>query len=223
MRGVVNKYPMTAEMALNIGRATAYLVKRKGHTPRIIIGKDTRISGSMLENALTSGICSMGVNALLVGPLPTPGIAFTTTSMRADAGIVISASHNLFQDNGIKIFSREGLKLPDDKELEIETLIFSNTMHTLHPSPNEFGKASRIDDAMGRYLVFLKATFPKDCTLEGTTVVLDCAHGATYKVAPETFAELGATVITLFDEPNGENINKHCGQIAEVVEHTLCD
>ena len=211
VRGVANEYPMTAEMALNIGRATAYLFKRKGHTPRIIIGKDTRISGYMLENALTSGICSMGVNALLVGPLPTPGIAFTTTSMRADAGIVISASHNPFQDNGIKIFSREGLKLPDDKEIEIETLIFSNTMHTLHPSPNELGKASRIEDARGRYLVFLKATFPKDYTLEGTTVVLDCAHGATYRVAPETFAELGATVITLFDEPNGENINEHCG------------
>jgi phosphoglucosamine mutase len=211
VRGVANEYPMTAEMALNIGRATAYLFKWKGHIPRIIIGKDTRISGYMLENALTSGICSMGVNALLVGPLPTPGIAFTTTSMRADAGIVISASHNPFQDNGIKIFSREGLKLPDEKELEIETLIFSNTMHTLHPSPNELGKASRIDDARGRYLVFLKATFPKDYTLEGTTVVLDCAHGATYKVAPETFTELGATVITLFDEPNGENINENCG------------
>lgn len=211
VRGVANEYPMSAEMALNIGRATAHLFKRKGHTPRIIIGKDTRISGYMLENALVSGICSMGVNALLVGPLPTPGIAFATTSMRADAGIVISASHNPFQDNGIKIFSREGLKLPDEKELEIEELIFSNTMHTLQPSPNELGKASRIEDTRGRYIVFLKNTFPKDYTLEGTTVVLDCAHGATYKVAPETFAELGAEVITLFDEPNGENINDHCG------------
>lgn len=211
VRGVANEYPMTAEMALNIGRATAHLFKRKGHTPRIIIGKDTRVSGYMLENALVSGICSMGVNALLVGPLPTPGIAFATTSMRADAGIVISASHNPFQDNGIKIFSREGLKLPDEKELEIEKLIFSNTMYTLHPSPNELGKASRIDDARGRYIVFLKNTFPKDFTLEGTTVVLDCAHGATYRVAPETFAELGAKVITLFNEPNGENINDHCG------------
>jgi phosphoglucosamine mutase len=211
VRGVANEHPMTAEMALNIGRATAYLFKRTGHTPRIIIGKDTRISGYMLENALVSGICSMGVNALLVGPLPTPGIAFATTSMRADAGIVISASHNPFQDNGIKIFSREGLKLPDEKEIEIEKLIFSNTMHTLHPSPNELGKASRIEDARGRYIVFLKNTFPKDYTLEGTTVVMDCAHGATYKVAPETFAELGAEVISLFDEPNGENINDHCG------------
>jgi len=211
VRGVANEYPMTAEMALNIGRATAYLFKRKGHTPRIIIGKDTRISGYMLENALVSGICSMGVNALLVGPLPTPGIAFTTNSMRADAGIVISASHNPFQDNGIKIFSHEGLKLPDEKELEIEKLIFSNKMHTLHPSHSELGKASRIDDARGRYIVFLKNTFPKDYTLEGTKVVLDCAHGATYRVAPDTFFELGAEVTSLFDEPNGENINANCG------------
>ncbi len=211
VRGVANEYPMTAEMALNIGRATAYLFKRKGHTPRIIIGKDTRISGYMLENALVSGICSMGVNALLVGPLPTPGIAFTTNSMRADAGIVISASHNPFQDNGIKIFSHEGLKLPDEKELEIEKLIFSNKMHTLHPSHSELGKASRIDDARGRYIVFLKNTFPKEHTLEGTKVVLDCAHGATYRVAPDTFFELGADVISLFDQPNGENINAHCG------------
>jgi len=211
VRGVANEYPMTAEMALNIGRATAHLFKRKGHTPRIIIGKDTRISGYMLENALVSGICSMGVDALLVGPLPTPGIAFTTNSMRADAGIVISASHNPFQDNGIKIFSSEGFKLPDEKELEIEKLIFSNKMHTLHPSPNELGKAYRIDDARGRYIVFLKNTFPKDYTLEGIRVVLDCAHGATYRVAPETFFELGADVTSLFDEPNGENINDECG------------
>ena len=211
VRGVANEYPMTAEMALNIGRATAYLFKRKGHIPRIIIGKDTRISGYMLENALVSGICSMGVNALLVGPLPTPGIAFATNSMRADAGIVISASHNPFQDNGIKIFSNEGFKLPDEKELEIEKLIFSNNMHTLHPSPSELGKAYRIDDARGRYIVFLKNTFPKEHTLEGTKVVLDCAHGATYRVAPDTFFELGADVISLFDQPNGENINAHCG------------
>lgn len=211
IRGVANEYPMTAEMALNIGRATACLFKREGHTPRIIIGKDTRISGYMLENAFVSGICSMGVNALLVGPLPTPGIAFATNSMRADAGIVISASHNPFQDNGIKIFSKDGFKLPDEKELEIEKLIFSNHMDKLHPSPRELGKAYRIDDARGRYIVFLKNTFPKDFSLEGTRVVLDCAYGATYKVAPETFFELGADVISLFDKPNGENINDHCG------------
>ncbi len=211
VRGVANEYPMTAEMALNIGKATAYLFKRRGHIPRIIIGKDTRISGYMLENALVSGICSMGVNALMVGPLPTPGIAFTTNSMRADAGIVISASHNPFQDNGIKIFSSDGFKLPDEKELEIEKLISSNSMDALHPSPNELGKAYRIDDTRGRYIVFLKNTFPKEHTLEGTKVVLDCAHGATYRAAPDTFFELGADVTSLFDEPNGENINANCG------------
>jgi phosphoglucosamine mutase len=211
VRGVANEYPMTAEMALKIGRATAHLFKRKGHTPLIIIGKDTRVSGYMLENALVAGICSMGVNALLVGPLPTPGIAFATTSMRADAGIVISASHNPFQDNGIKLFSSDGFKLPDEKEIEIEDLVLSNNMDGMHPSPNELGKAYRIDDVKGRYIVFLKGAFPKDCTLEGTKIVLDCAHGATYKVAPETFFELGAEVATLFDDPNGENINDNCG------------
>ncbi len=211
VRGVANEYPMTSEMALNIGRATAHLFKRAGHTPRIIIGKDTRISGYMIENALVSGICSMGVNAILVGPMPTPGIAFLTSSMRADAGIVISASHNPFQDNGIKIFSNDGYKLPDEKELEIENLIFSNNMHTLHPSPDELGKASRIDDARGRYIVFLKNSFPKEYTLEGTKVVLDCSHGATYRVAPETFSELGADVTSIFAEPNGHNINDKCG------------
>jgi phosphoglucosamine mutase len=211
VRGVANEYPMTAEIALDIGRATAHLFKRKGHIPRIIVGKDTRVSGYMLEDALVSGICSMGVNALLVGVLPTPGIAFATSSMRADAGIVISASHNPFQDNGIKIFSSEGFKLPDEKELEIEELIFSNNMHRLHPSPRELGKAYRVDDARGRYIVFLKNTFPREYTLEGTKVVLDCAHGATYRVAPETFFELGADVTSLFDQPNGENINANCG------------
>ena len=211
VRGVANEYPMTSEMALNIGRATAHLFKRAGHTPRIIIGKDTRISGYMLENALVSGICSMGVNAILVGPMPTPGIAFLTSSMRADAGIVISASHNPFQDNGIKIFSNDGYKLPDEKELEIENLIFSNNMQSLHPSPTELGKAYRIEDARGRYIVFLKSAFPREYTLEGTKVILDCSHGATYRVAPETFFELGADVTSIFAEPNGHNINDKCG------------
>jgi phosphoglucosamine mutase len=202
---------MTPEMALAIGRATARLLKRKGSASRIVIGKDTRISGYMLESALVSGICSVGVNAMLAGTLPTPGIAFITMSIGADAGIAISASHNPFQDNGIKIFSREGVKLPDEKELEIEDLVLSENMDILHPSPNELGRAYRIDDARDRYLVFLRGIFPKDYSLEGTKVVLDCAHGATYKVAPETFFELGAEVTTLFDEPNGENINDNCG------------
>jgi phosphoglucosamine mutase len=211
VRGVANEYPMTAEMALNIGRATAHLFKRKGHAPKILIGKDTRLSGYMFENALVSGICSMGVDAILVGVIPTPGIAFLTSSMRVDAGIVISASHNPFQDNGIKIFSDDGFKLPDEKELAIEEMIFANNMQKLHPSPSELGKAYRMDDARGRYIVFLKHSFPREFTLEGTKVVLDCANGATYRVAPDTFFELGAEVTTLFDDPDGKNINVKCG------------
>jgi phosphoglucosamine mutase len=211
IRGVANEYPMTAEMALNIGRATAHLFKRQGHAPKILIGKDTRLSGYMFENALVSGICSMGVDAILVGVIPTPGVAFLTSSMRVDAGIVISASHNPFQDNGIKIFSDDGFKLPDEKELTIEDMIFANNMHKLHPSPSELGKAYRMDDARGRYIVFLKHSFPREFTLEGTKVVLDCANGATYRVAPDTFFELGAEVTTLFDDPDGKNINVRCG------------
>ena len=211
IRGVANEHPMTSEMAMNIGRATAHLFKKKGHVPKIIIGKDTRISGYMLENALVSGICSMGVHAIMVGVLPTPGIAFLTGSMRADAGIVISASHNPFQDNGIKIFGSEGFKLPDETETAIEEIVFANNLHTLHPSPSELGKAYRMEDARGRYIVFLKHAFPKECSLEGTRIVLDCSNGATYRVAPETFMELGAEVTTLFDEPNGKNINLQCG------------
>ncbi len=165
----------------------------------------------MIENALVSGICSMGVDAILVGVIPTPGIAYLTNSMRADAGIVISASHNPFQDNGIKIFSGDGFKLPDEKEAAIEEMIFANNLDKLHPSPTELGKAYRMDDARGRYIVFLKHTFPKEFTLEGAKIVLDCANGATYRVAPETFFELGAEVFTLFDQPDGRNINVRCG------------
>jgi len=228
IRGLANEHPMTAEMAMNIGRATAHLFKKKGHLPKIIIGKDTRLSGYMLENALVSGICSMGVNAILVGVIPTPGIAFLTASMRADAGIAISASHNPFQDNGIKIFGDEGFKLPDETEAAIEELIFANNLHKLHPSPVELGKAYRMEDARGRYIVFLKRAFPKEFSLEGTRIVLDCSHGATYRVAPETFLELGAEVTTLFDHPDGRNINLHCGSqhpevLAEEVLKTEAD
>jgi phosphoglucosamine mutase len=208
---MANEYPMTAEMALNIGRATAHLFKRKGHIPSIIVGKDTRISGYMFESAIISGICSMGVNAISVGVIPTPGIAFLTSSMRADAGIVISASHNPLQDNGIKIFSGDGFKLPDEKELAIEDLILANDIQKLHPAPGDLGKVYRMDDARGRYIVFLKHSFPKELILEGSRIVLDCANGATYKVAPETLFELGAEVITLFDRPDGKNINVNCG------------
>jgi phosphoglucosamine mutase len=178
-----------------------------------VIGKDTRLSGYMLENALVAGICSMGVDVLLVGPLPTPGIAFITSSMRADAGIVISASHNPFQDNGIKIFSGDGFKLPDRLEDRIERLIFSEQIASLRPTAQEVGKAFRIDDAVGRYVVYLKNSFPKQFTLEGMKIVLDCAHGAAYRVAPAVFEELGAKVIALGVDPDGENINRQCGSL----------
>jgi phosphoglucosamine mutase len=212
VRGVANLAPMTAEMALEIGRAMAYVCKtHKEHRHSVVIGKDTRVSGYMLENALTAGICSMGVDVLLVGPMPTPGIAFITRSMRADAGMVISASHNPYQDNGIKIFSRSGFKLPDDEEDEIEELIASGRIRDIRPTAAEIGKAKRIDDATGRYIVFCKNTFPEELTLEGMKIVLDCANGATYKAAPIIFAELGASVTAIHCEPNGVNINDHCG------------
>ena len=211
IRGIANQYPMTAEMALNVGRAIAYLSKREGHTPRIVIGKDTRLSGDMFETALISGICSMGVQAISVGVIPTPGIAFLTTNMRADAGIVISASHNPMQDNGIKIFKGDGFKLSDEKENAIEELIFANNMTKLHPAPKELGKLSRMDDATGRYADFLKLAFPQEVNPEGMKIVLDCSHGATYRVAPAVFTELGVEVITLFDQPDGKNINLDCG------------
>lgn len=213
IRGVANIYPMTSEIAMQVGRAMAFKVKNKNRKHRIVIGKDTRVSCYMLENALVAGICSMGVDVLLVGPLPTPGIAFITTSMRADAGIVISASHNPFQDNGIKIFSNDGFKLPDEVELDIEDLMFSTRMDTLRPTADEIGKAARIDDAKGRYIVFLKNTFPKELKLDGYHIVLDCAHGATYKVAPHVFEELGAKVTSLGVSPDGRNINDKCGAL----------
>jgi len=213
VRGVANVYPMTSEIAMQIGRGIAFLVKDKSRRQRIVIGKDTRLSGYMVENALAAGICSMGVDILLVGPLPTPGIAFITTSMRADAGVVISASHNPFQDNGIKIFSEDGFKLPDEQEADIEDLIFSQKMAALRPVADEIGKAKRIEDARGRYVVFLKNTFPKKYTLDGLHLVLDCAHGATYVVAPAVFEELGAKVTAIGVSPDGKNINDGCGAL----------
>ena len=213
IRGVANVHPMTTEIAMQLGRAVAHIFKNKEGRHRILIGKDTRVSGYMLETALASGICSMGVDVLLVGPMPTPGIAFLTTDMRADAGIVISASHNPFQDNGMKIFCRDGFKLPDEKEEEIERLIFSKEIDSLRPTASEVGKAFRIDDAAGRYIVFLKKTFHRDLTLDGYKIVLDCAHGAAYKIAPHVFTELGAEVYPLGIEPDGININLDCGAL----------
>ncbi len=211
IRGIANQYPMTTEVASNVGRAIAHLSKKEGHTPRILIGRDTRLSGDMFESAIISGICSMGVNAISVGVIPTPGIAFLTHDMRADAGIVISASHNPSQDNGIKIFNNEGFKLSDVKENKIEELIFADNMSRLHPSPKELGKLSRMDDAAGRYVDFLKSTFPQKLNPEGMKIILDCSNGATYHVAPAVFMELGCEVKTLFDQPDGKNINLKCG------------
>ena len=213
IRGVANVDPMTGEMAMQLGRAIAHVFKEVKGKHQIVVGKDTRLSGYMLETALASGICSMGADVMLVGPLPTPGIAFITTSMRANAGVVISASHNPYYDNGIKIFSHDGFKLPDEMEHRIEELILSNHLNSLRPTASEVGKAHRIDDAVGRYVVFLKNTFPNDLTLDGLRIVLDCAHGAAYRVAPTVFEELGAEVIPVGVEPNGENINANCGAL----------
>ena len=213
IRGVANVDPMTGEVALQLGRAIAHLFKEVKGRHRIVVGKDTRLSGYMLETALASGICSMGADVMLVGPLPTPGIAFITTSMRANAGVVISASHNPYYDNGIKIFSQDGFKLPDQMEHQIEELVLSNHLHSLRPTANAVGKAHRIDDAIGRYIVFLKNTFPNDLTLDGLRITLDCANGAAYRVAPAVFEELGAEVIPIGVEPDGENINADCGSL----------
>jgi phosphoglucosamine mutase len=213
IRGVANVDPMTGETAMQLGRAIAHIFKEVTGRHRIVIGKDTRLSGYMLETALASGICSMGADVMLVGPLPTPGIAFITTSMRANAGVVISASHNPYYDNGIKIFSRDGFKLPDEMEHRIEELILSNHLSSLRPTASQVGKAHRIDDAVGRYVVFLKNTFPNNLTLDGLRIVLDCANGAAYRVAPTVLEELGAEVIPVGVEPNGENINEKCGSL----------
>jgi phosphoglucosamine mutase len=213
VRGIANVEPMTSETALRLGRALAHVSKRSPRRHKILIGKDTRLSGYMLEQAMASGICSMGVDVLLVGPLPTPGIAFLTRALRADAGVVISASHNPFQDNGIKFFSPAGFKLPDELENEIEHLVASDSIDTLRPTATEIGKAFRIDDAVGRYNVFAKNSFPRHLTLDGMTIAIDCAHGAGYRVAPEVLEELGARVIPLGVEPNGENINLDAGAL----------
>ncbi len=210
IRGKANEYPMTSEIALALGRAIS-LIFRNSKTQKILIGKDTRLSGYMIESAIVSGICSMGGNAYLVGPLPTPGIAFLTANMRVDAGVVISASHNPYYDNGIKIFSSDGYKLPDEIEEKIEKLILENNFDEFYPESKDMGRAYRIDDAVGRYVVYLKTTFPRKYNLRGLKIVLDCANGATYKVAPEVFYELGAEIITIGTEPDGININNGCG------------
>ncbi len=214
VRGVANLEPMTAETALKLGRAIAHIATRRpGRRHRVLVGKDTRISCYMLENALCAGICSMGVDALLVGPMPTPGISFLTGNMRCDAGAVISASHNPFQDNGIKFFAGDGFKISDEEADEIEHMVFSNNIDEIRPTAERIGKAMRIDDALGRYVVFVKNTFPRQMTLDGMKMVLDCANGAAYKAAPLVFEELGAEVHAIGVSPNGENINKDCGSL----------
>ena len=213
VRGVANLDPMTSEMAMQLGRAAAHLFMRRSGRHQIVIGKDTRISGYMLESALTSGICSMGVDVLLVGPMPTPAIAFLTRSLRADAGVMISASHNPYQDNGIKFFSNDGFKLPDEMESRIEELIVSNEIAHLRPTADAIGKAYRIDDAEGRYIEFVKRSLPKELDFQGIKMVVDCANGAAYKVAPTVLRELGAKVEVIGNKPDGMNINAGCGAV----------
>lgn len=225
VRGTANIHPMTSEMAMQLGRAIAYIFQNGGRKHGIVIGKDTRLSGYMLETALASGICSMGCDVMLVGPLPTPGIAFITQGMRADAGVVISASHNPYQDNGIKFFDRNGFKLPDELEAQMENLISSGEIDSHRPTAEGIGKALRIDDAAGRYIEFLKRSIPKGVNLTGMKIVLDCANGAGYRVAPAVFTELGAQVIAIGINPDGKNINAGLGSLYPektakmVVEH----
>ncbi len=213
IRGVANVYPMSPDFVLRLGQAIGLYFKSRHQNPRILIGKDTRRSGYMLEQALSAGICSVGVDVGFLGPLPTPGIAYLTRGMRACAGIVISASHNPFQDNGIKIFNWDGYKLPDAVEDELETMLSRDFNGEHMPQGMGLGKARRIDDAIGQYAVFLKEQFPKNLTLEGLRVVIDCANGASYKVAPKVFEELGAEVFRVGVEPNGMNINQDCGAL----------
>ncbi len=219
VRGTANTEPVTAETALKLGRAAAHVFKHLESQPRgrgkhkIVLGKDTRLSGYMLENALSAGILSMGVDVLFIGPLPTPGVAYVTRSLRADAGIVITASHNPYDDNGIKFFRADGYKLDDNIEARIEELVFGGNAETIRPSASEIGKAVRIEDALGRYIEYAKTSFPRGMTLEGMRIVVDCAHGAAYKSTPCVLRELGAQVFVYGDQPDGMNINKDCGSI----------
>ena len=231
VRGTANIEPVTAETALKLGRAAAHVFKnleaqaRGRGKHKIVLGKDTRLSGYMLENAISSGILSMGVDVLFIGPLPTPGVAYVTRSLRADAGIVITASHNPYADNGIKFFGADGYKLDDTIEDQIENLVFSGKIENIRPTADAIGKAVRIDDALGRYIEFAKSGLPRGMTLEGVRVVVDCANGAAYKSTPCVLRELGAQVIVYGNQPDGTNINKDCGSMhpealcRKVVEH----
>ena len=219
VRGTANIEPVTAETALRLGRAAGHVFKNIAPQSRgrgrhkIVIGKDTRLSGYMLENALSSGILSMGVDVLFIGPLPTPGVAYVTRSLRADAGIVITASHNPYDDNGIKFFRPDGYKLDDNIEGQIEQLVFSGDIENIRPTAEAIGKAVRIDDALGRYIEYAKSSFPKGMTLESMRIVVDCAHGAAYKSTPCVLRELGAEIFDYGIQPDGMNINKDCGSM----------
>src|SRR5438270_412112 len=219
VRGRANIEPVTAETALKLGRAAAHVFKnletksRSRGRHKIVLGKDTRLSGYMLENALSSGILSMGVDVLFIGPLPTPGVAYVTRSLRADAGIVITASHNPYDDNGIKFFRADGYKLDDKIEYQIESLVFIGEIENIRPTAEEVGKAVRIEDALGRYIEYTKASFPRGMTLEGMRIVVDCAHGAGYKSTPCVLREFGSEVIVYGNSPDGKNINKECGSM----------
>ncbi len=219
VRGKANQEPITAEIALRLGIAAGSLFKRGDHRRQVVIGKDTRLSGYMIESALTAGFTAVGMDVLLLGPMPTPAVAMLTRSMRADLGVVISASHNPYEDNGIKFFGPDGYKLSDEMELEIEERVFGSTVDCLAPS-SQIGHAKRLNDAVGRYIEYVKNTFPRGKRLDGLKVVLDCANGASYRVAPTVLYELGAEVISIGVDPNGRNINDNCGAV-----HTdrMCD
>ena len=210
IRGRANIFPVTPEVAMKAGMAAGRIFTRGDHLHRVVIGKDTRLSGYMIESALVAGFTSVGMDVFQFGPLPTPAVAMLTRSLRADLGVMISASHNHFEDNGIKFFGPDGQKLSDDHEMQIEALM-ENGLEDGLAKPRKIGRAKRIDDAQARYIEFAKRTFPKQLTLDGLRVVIDCAHGAAYKVAPAILWELGAEVIAIGDEPNGLNINNECG------------
>jgi phosphoglucosamine mutase len=232
VRGVANLEPVTAETALKLGRAAAHVfteagryARRADHRPVIVIGKDTRLSGYMLENAMAAGIMSLGVDVYYLGPIPTPGVAYITRSLRADAGIVLSASHNPYEDNGIKFFRHDGYKLDDEIESRIENLVFSGEIENIRPTAGNIGKARRIDDALGRYVEHAKASFPKGLNLEGLCIAVDAGNGAAYKSTPWILRELGATCRVFHDQPDGRNINENCGstypgEISRIVKET---
>jgi phosphoglucosamine mutase len=235
VRGVANIEPVTAETALKLGRAAAHVFsqmsrqeKRASGRTTVVIGKDTRLSGYMLENALAAGVMSLGADVLLIGPLPSPGVAYITRSLRADAGIVLSASHNPYEDNGIKFFRHDGYKLDDEIEERIENLVFSGEIESIRPTAGKIGRATRIDDALGRYVEFAKTSVPRRMTLEGMRVAVDTANGAAYKSTPSILRELGANVIIAHNSPNGRNINRDCGsthpeQIQRLMKETGAD